>query len=94
MNNQKRVRLTVCGHVQGVGFRYYARREGERLGIIGWIKNLPDGNVEAEAQGNEKSVDAFITAMHRGPSAARVVGVQVWEMPLNDRGDDFEIRMF
>lgn len=94
MSNHRRVRLVVSGRVQGVGFRYFTQRQGERHGLVGWVKNLPCGNVETEAQGDAGLVDEFIRAVGRGPSSAQVVNVQITDVPLNDRDEDFSIRMF
>lgn len=73
------VRILVCGRVQGVGFRAFAVREATRLGLDGWVRNLADGRVEAVAQGGEDAVAQFVTALRRGPVAARVDEVAVEE---------------
>lgn len=73
----KRASLWVSGRVQGVFFRESARREAERLGVRGWVRNLPDGRVEALVEGLAEAVDAFIRWCHKGPPAARVDGVTV-----------------
>lgn len=71
------VRIFVSGRVQGVGFRAFAVREATRLGLDGWVRNLPDGRVEAMARGGEGALDAFIAALRQGPTAARVDEVTV-----------------
>lgn len=73
----KRASLFITGKVQGVFFRESARREAERLGLRGWVRNLPDGRVEALAEGESQAVDEFIRWCHNGPPAARVDGVAV-----------------
>lgn len=73
------VRIVVSGRVQGVGFRAFAVREATRLGLDGWVRNLPDGRVEAVAQGGEDAVAQFVGALRRGPLAARVDEVAVEE---------------
>ncbi|WP_114374375.1 acylphosphatase [Elioraea thermophila] len=75
----KTVRILVSGRVQGVGFRAFAVREATRLGLDGWVRNLPDGRVEAVAQGGEDAVAQFVCALRRGPVAARVNEVVVEE---------------
>lgn len=75
----KTVRILVSGRVQGVGFRAFAVREATRLGLDGWVRNLPDGRVEAIAQGGEDAVAQFVGALRRGPVAARVDEVVVEE---------------
>lgn len=83
-------RFTVRGEVQGVGFRWAARAEAGRLGLVGRVRNLPDGSVQAEAQGAAEAVDAFAAWLGRGPRWARVSEVRVEEVgPL--RATRFEI---
>jgi acylphosphatase len=72
-----RVRLIVHGRVQGVWFRGATEAEARRLGVAGWVRNRPDGTVEAEAEGPPAAVDALVAWAHRGPSAARVTHVTV-----------------
>ncbi|MHB0885982.1 MAG: acylphosphatase [Bacillota bacterium] len=71
-----RVRLVIAGHVQGVSFRYYARRTAASLGVTGWVRNLQNGRVEAVAEGEPDAVQAFVDWCHRGPPAARVTSVE------------------
>jgi len=72
----------VSGRVQGVFFRASACDAGQRLGLVGWAKNLRDGRVEVVAQGPPPALDAFVAYLHQGPPAARVDQVEVrWETP-------------
>jgi acylphosphatase len=71
------VRILVSGRVQGVGFRAFAARQADRLGIDGWVRNLPDGRVEALAAGEDEGVAEFLEALRRGPVLARVAEVAV-----------------
>jgi len=71
--------VLVSGRVQGVGFRWHARAKAEELGLAGWVRNLPDGRVEALVEGEAPAVEAMLAWLARGPSAARVTGVQVVE---------------
>lgn len=75
------VRVFVSGRVQGVGFRAFAQRQADRLAVDGWVRNLPDGRVEALASGEDEAVAEFIEALRRGPVIARVAGVDVLEVP-------------
>ncbi|MCB9914759.1 MAG: acylphosphatase [Planctomycetes bacterium] len=68
----------VSGRVQGVGFRYFAQAEAERLGLDGWVRNLPDGRVEFEAAGEERALEAFLAWLRKGPTFAHVSGVEAW----------------
>ena len=69
-------RVLVSGRVQGVAFRWYAVEEARRLGVDGWIQNLPDGRVEAWVQGEADAVDAMLAWLAHGPSHARVEAVE------------------
>jgi acylphosphatase len=77
MTAPTRVHLRIQGFVQGVGFRYRARQEAQALGLSGWVRNCPDGAVEAEVEGGEDAVRQFVAWAHRGPSAAQVERVDV-----------------
>jgi acylphosphatase len=83
----KEARVTVRGRVQGVGFRAAAATEARRLGVDGWVRNLPDGAVEALARGDAAAVDAFVAWMRHGPSYAHVHGIDVHEAPATDPGE-------
>ena len=72
-----RAHIYVSGRVQGVYFRRDAVNEAMRLGLKGWVKNLPDRRVEVVAEGEEANVEEFIRWCHEGPSLAIVRGVQV-----------------
>ena len=86
-----RVRVVVNGRVQGVGYRQAAAVEAERLGITGWVRNLPDGRVEALAEGEKESVDALVAWLRHGPRLARVDEMKVaWEP---HRGEFAEFRI-
>lgn len=76
----KGARFLVRGDVQGVGFRYFVLHEARDLGLAGWVRNLPDGDVEARAWGGEAELARFRAALERGPSRARVERVE--ETPL------------
>ena len=62
----------VQGRVQGVGFRYNCKNEGQRLGLSGWVRNIPNGDVEVWAEGTEEKLEALLKWLHRGPPGARV----------------------
>ena len=82
-----RAHLVVRGRVQGVWFRGSMQDEADRLGIAGWVRNRPDGTVEAEIEGEREAVDALIAWARHGPPGARVTGVSVeWVRPRGDRG--------
>jgi acylphosphatase len=72
-------RVVARGRVQGVWFRESMRREAERLGIHGWVRNRLDGSVEAVVQGSPEAVDAIVAWARRGPEAADVKSLEVSE---------------
>ncbi len=82
-----RAHVWVSGRVQGVCFRAYAEDEAAFRKVAGWIRNAPDGRVEAVFEGDRPSVEALIQWCHRGSPASRVTGVEVaWETPRGERG--------
>lgn len=80
------IRLRITGRVQGVGYRDALRREAERLGVTGWVRNLTDGSVEAVVQGSADAVRALQRWAHAGPDLARVERVEAGPpAPEHDR---------
>ena len=73
----QRRRVAVQGHVQGVFFRETTRRRALADGIAGWVRNLPDGSVEAVFEGEREAVDRLVAFMRDGPRGARVDWVDV-----------------
>jgi acylphosphatase len=71
----------VSGEVQGVFFRDTCRRVAGQQGIGGWVRNLPDGRVEAVFEGDADSVERLVTWARRGPTRARVTAVTVLDEP-------------
>jgi acylphosphatase len=70
-------RYLVSGRVQGVGFRYFTRDVAAREGVTGWVRNLPDGRVEAVVEGEVDAVTRVERALWQGPGGARVADVTV-----------------
>ena len=78
-------RLLISGIVQGVGYRWSCRREAQGLGLTGWVRNLPDGRVEALLQGTKEQVERMIKWCYRGPAEAQVSDIAVtYEDALED----------
>lgn len=74
--SQRAIHARVTGHVQGVGYRQGCRQTARSLGLDGWVRNRSDGSVEVFAQGQADSIDALVTWLWSGSSAARVSGVE------------------
>ncbi|MDR0382528.1 MAG: acylphosphatase [Spirochaetaceae bacterium] len=74
---------TVYGRVQNVGFRYYACAEAKRLGVSGWIRNNPGGDVEIHAEGDGENLKKFASWLNMGPPSGSVHHVDLhWSEPL------------
>jgi acylphosphatase len=67
----------ISGRVQAVGFRWFAQETATREGVTGWVRNLPDGRVEAYVEGEAEAVERVERALRRGPGGARVDHVDV-----------------
>jgi len=86
----KTLHLVMYGRVQGVWYRDSMRREAERLGVSGWVRNRSDGAVEAMVQGEAGAVDELVRWAHRGPQLAEVERVEV--QPGSGSFAGFEVR--
>jgi acylphosphatase len=79
--------IVIQGWVQGVGFRYAARKMAFQYGITGFVRNLPDGSLYIEAEGPEKPVTEFIAWCHAGPARAQIHSVSIENGPLKEFRD-------
>ena len=68
--------VRVTGVVQGVGFRWFVREKARRLGLSGWVRNLPDGSVEVAAAGEQGQLDLLLAELKKGPTGAMVEAVE------------------
>jgi acylphosphatase len=85
-------RFFIAGRVQGVGFRFFAEAAATREGVHGFVRNLPDGLVEAFAEGDAEAVERFERALRSGPPGARVERVDVAIETPSGRATRFAIR--
>ncbi len=69
--------VLISGQVQGVGFRYFLRGKLVELGLTGWVKNLPDGKVEAEVEGEREKIEKIVEWCKQGPPLAKVKDVKI-----------------
>lgn len=81
----------VSGVVQGVWFRQATRRMGRSLGLMGWVRNLPDGRVEVFAQGEDDQVEQLLQWLWAGPPGATVSGVESHDVATDSSLQDFLI---
>lgn len=85
--------IRISGRVQGVGFRHFIKKNADRIGINGWVKNCTDGTVEALFSGEEDKVRQMLQLSKRGPAAAYVKEVKVIEKgSIPDYLSGFEVR--
>lgn len=87
------ISAVVSGRVQGVGFRYTTQAMGQRLGLVGWVRNQPDGTVAAWAQGTADAVSRFAAYLEQGPRAARVTSVDVLTAEPDPTLQGFQVRI-
>ena len=81
----KRVEAQISGRVQGVGYRYFAAHVAGELGVVGTIRNLEGGGVEAVAEAEEASLHEFLRALRHGPHAAEVTELATaWDEPTGE----------
>ncbi|HXW04910.1 MAG TPA: acylphosphatase [Vicinamibacterales bacterium] len=87
-----RRRILIGGRVQGVGFRFFTEARAMAEGLHGWVRNLPDGRVEALLEGDEEGVDRVEAALRRGPSHAEVESFVVEVGVPSGRATGFSVR--
>ncbi len=85
----KRYHILVKGRVQGVGFRYHAKYAAIKTDITGWAKNLDNGDVEIEAQGDAEFLESFIKLLEKGNGFSKVAALYKTEIPLVTKEKSF-----
>ena len=90
--DEKQCRARVSGRVQGVGFRFFVEREAQRLGLVGWVRNLDGGDVEFTVRGPAPAVDDLLRRVHEGPALARVTELFVEPQPLDPTLRSFVVK--
>jgi len=83
--------LIIHGRVQGVGYRFYTQEMAGNLSLTGWVRNLPDGDVEAFVEGSRQDIETFIKGLEKGPTMARVESVSVDWPPPQGHATEFSI---
>lgn len=82
--------LIISGDVHGVGFRQFIKYHAKKLNIKGWVKNIPDGNVEAVFSGSSENIEKMINYSKNGPALADVKSIDVKELS-DEHFEDFQI---
>ncbi|PJF41848.1 MAG: acylphosphatase [Phototrophicales bacterium] len=91
-NDIHRIHAIIHGIVQGVGFRYHTQVMAQRLGAVGWVRNLPDGTVEVVAEGSKKTLEQLADFLQHGPPHAVVRKVDLrWSEPTLEY-DQFTVK--
>ncbi|MCB0734748.1 MAG: acylphosphatase [Flavobacteriales bacterium] len=85
-------KITITGRVQGVFFRKYTQLKAMELGLLGYVRNLPDGSVEAVVHGSAEGVQRFISWCHEGSPLSKVTGVHVDSWTEAESFNSFQIR--
>lgn len=89
-----RAHVVITGRVQGVCFRAETQRVANNYALTGWVRNMPDGNVEAIFEGQEEDVGKMIRWCHKGPPHAHVQAVSIKNEPFRDEFDRFSISYY
>ena len=89
---KKRVKVCFKGRVQGVWFRGYAKQQADLYQVCGWVRNRPDGSVEALLEGEESAVKSLFEACQKGPPSARVEETEIKWQPATGEFSSFDIR--
>lgn len=84
------VHVLIEGSVQGIGFRQFIKYKAKKLNVKGWVKNLPDGRVEAILQGRTEDVDKLVLLCRKGPFLAEVKSLEAEKLP-DKEFDSFDI---
>ena len=86
-----RIHCYISGRVQGVSFRFYTVRVADKLGLTGWVRNLPDGRVEVMTEGEEKDIKKFLELLKKGPILSKVDEVKIEKEEYTGSFSDFKI---
>jgi acylphosphatase len=87
----KTAHVVISGFVQGIGFRHFVRQNAQKLGLKGWVRNIPGGNVEAVFQGSKDAIDEMILLCQKGPMFSEVKEVTIDRIDSEEQLEGFEI---
>ncbi len=88
----ERKHAKVHGQVQGVGFRYFTERTASSLGVTGWVRNVPDGTVEIEAQADQDTLTRFFEKVRKGPTFSDVTDLEMNQLDPAAEEAGFQIK--
>lgn len=92
MTHHSVLHLYISGRVQGVGYRHATYTRARKLGLNGWVRNLPDGRVEPVLEGSEERQEQMVTWCYQGPAFAQVTDIEIIRESLEKPSDSFSIR--
>lgn len=89
----KQIRIRVSGLVQGVGFRFFTRRQAQKLGLVGYVRNLDNGDVEIVAQGDSEQISKLTEWLEQGgPVSARITNINIGQNSIQENLTSFKVR--
>jgi acylphosphatase len=88
----KRVRILIEGRLQGMNFRYHTQQQAQKLGLAGFVRNLSDGRIEIDAQGDDESVEEMLAWCQEGPQNAQLKSILFRYDEPNEHLTDFTVR--
>ncbi len=88
----KRVHIIISGYVQGVCFRYFTKIKSRKLGLKGFVRNVPNGDVEVVAEGNEKEINELIEFCRKGPALSGVANLKIEYEDFKGEFNDFSVK--
>lgn len=86
-----RMKVTFTGRVQGVGFRYFVQLNAINYNLTGWVKNLSNGDVLLEVQGNNDTINKFLNIIKRGNGFSKVIDMSITSLPVNLKEKKFKV---
>lgn len=92
MTKQVRIRILIEGRLQGMNFRYHTQQQAEKLGLVGFVRNLSDGRIEIDAQGEEDKIEQMLAWCQEGPQNTQIKSILFrYDEPV-ERHTDFVVR--
>ncbi|MDQ0150089.1 acylphosphatase [Eubacterium multiforme] len=86
-----RMKVTFTGRVQGVGFRYFVQLNAINYNLTGWVKNLSNGDVLLEVQGNNDTINKFLNIIKKGNGFSKVIDMSITSLPVNLKEKKFKV---
>ena len=88
----KRIRILIEGRLQGMNFRYHTQQQGQKLGLSGFVRNLSDGRIEIDAQGDDESIEQMLAWCQEGPQSAQLKSILFRYDEPSEHISDFIVR--